>query len=66
MRAIEALEKLMVELNEQGYKSDLLIEPAKKRLILRCSMKEEDIFTLARRILPEEKKAKITRAATQF
>ena len=55
MIAIEELEKLMVELNEHGYRSDLMIEPLKKRLTLRCNLKDEDIATLARRILPEGK-----------
>jgi len=55
MTAIEALMKLVVELNENGYNSDLLIEPAKKRLTLRCNLKAEDMVSLAKKDLPKEK-----------
>lgn len=60
MIAIEALEKLMVELNENGYKSHLMIEPLKNRLTLCCSMKDEDTATLARRTLPATKEKEKT------
>ena len=55
MIAIEALEKLMVELDQQGYRTELKFELAKKVATLRCNMKAEDIASLARRILPEDK-----------
>ena len=55
MIAVEEMEKLMVELNEKGYRTELKFELAKKVATLRCNMKAEDIATLARRILPEEK-----------
>jgi hypothetical protein len=55
MIAIEALEKLFVELIERGYRCELKFELPKKVATLRCNMKDEDIATLARRILPEEK-----------
>ena len=55
MIAIEELEKLMVELDEWGYRPDLKIELSRKSATLRCNMKEEDIATLARRTLTEEK-----------
>jgi len=54
MVAIEALEKLLVELSEQGYRTELKFELTKKVATLRCNMKAEDIAALARKVLPEK------------
>jgi len=55
MIAIEALEKQLVDLSEHGYHTELRIDLVKKVAMLRCNIRDEDIATLARRILGEKK-----------